>query len=337
MFNIAINGFGRIGRCVFRALYASPYREQFRIAAINEPAPPETIAHLLKYDSTHGRFPFTVSLEKNIIRVDGEPILLSSPEQGDAPAWQEAGGIDILLDCTGLAIDDEYLAFLNKTGIKRTLFSQPTEASLDKTIVYGVNHHLLSAADHWVSNASCTSNCIAPVIDVLNKNFTLTSGMITTIHSAMNDQPVIDAYHHQDLRKTRSAMQSIIPVDTSLAKGLPRVIPNLRAPFEATALRVPTINVSAMQLTLLVEESININDVVNCLENAARQEMKGIIAITDEPLASCDFNQDTHSVIVDAGQTRVCNNNMVKLLCWFDNEWAYANRMLDVSHYWLNL
>ena len=213
------------------------------------------------------------------------------------------------------------------------LFSQPAHADVDATIVYGINHQLLSSRHTIVSNASCTTNGIVPVIQALEDAFGIESGTITTIHSAMNDQPVLDAYHHTDLRKTRAAGQSIIPVDTALALGIERILPQMRGRFSAQALRVPTLNVSAMDLTVQVRADVNEATVNRALSEAAANRFCGVLGYTEEPLASCDFNHDPRSSIVDAGQTRV-SGRLVKVLTWFDNEWGYANRMLDVARYW---
>ena len=211
------------------------------------------------------------------------------------------------------------------------LFSQPAESDVDATLVYGINHELLSAEASIVSNASCTTNCIVPVLKALDQSFGVLSGVITTIHSAMNDQPVIDSYHNSDLRKTRSAMQSIIPVDTELARGIERILPHLQGLLEAQAIRVPTVNVSAMDLTVSLKCSATSEQINEALRDFAKELPPNVLGVSDELLASCDYNHDLRSAVVDCNQTRVAPNNLVKLLVWFDNEWAYANRMLDVA------
>jgi glyceraldehyde-3-phosphate dehydrogenase type I len=217
------------------------------------------------------------------------------------------------------------------------LFSQPAQADVDATVVYGVNQHALRADHRIVSNASCTTNGIVPVIKALDEAVGIESGTITTIHSAMNDQPVLDAYHHTDLRKTRAAGQSIIPVDTALARGVERVLPAMSGRFSAQALRVPTLNVSAMDLTIQASRDTDVAEVNRALHDAAQSGFSGVLGYTEELLASCDFNHDARSSIVDASQTRVSGNRLVKVLTWFDNEWGYANRMLDVARYWGSL
>jgi glyceraldehyde-3-phosphate dehydrogenase type I len=211
------------------------------------------------------------------------------------------------------------------------LFSQPAQSDVDATVIYGVNHQILEPGDRIISNASCTTNCIVPVIKCLDDAFGIENGVITTIHSAMNDQPVIDAYHHTDLRKTRSAVQSIIPVNTEIDKGVGRILPHLEGRFAAQAMRVPTVNVSVIDLTVTVRRDANMESVNKAFREAALRSLPNVLSCTDEPLASCDFNHDPRSAIVDLSQTRVSGTRLIKVLAWFDNEWAYANRMLDVA------
>ena len=287
-----------------------------------------TIAHLTKYDSTHGRFPGEISLDGNSLSIAGHTIQVLHEENIDALPWKELD-IDVLVECTGSFTDRQTAQRHLNVGAKKLLFSQPAESDVDITVVYGVNDSLLLPQHNIISNASCTTNCIVPVIDALHNAFGVEHGVISTIHSAMNDQPVIDAYHHTDLRKTRSAMQSIIPVDTGLAKGIDRLLPELAGRFQAQAMRVPTVNVSAMDLSVVVTKQVNTNS-VNVVLSSAAKKMPTILGYTTEPLASCDFNHDARSGIIDAGQTRVSGDHLVKVLTWFDNEWGFANRMLDV-------
>jgi glyceraldehyde-3-phosphate dehydrogenase type I len=257
---------------------------------------------------------------------------LRQPHIGDLP-WSDLG-IDIVLECSGAFSDRATAEQHLRQGAGRVLFSQPGEADVDATVVYGINHQTLRAEHRIVSAASCTTNAIVPVIRVLHQAVGIDSGTITTIHSAMNDQPVLDAYHHTDLRKTRAASQSIIPVDTGLARGVERVLPEMAGRFTAQALRVPTLNVSALDLTVLTCSDTDMGAINRALHDAAQSGCKGVLGYTEEPLASCDFNHDARSSIVDASQTRVSGRRLVKVLTWFDNEWAYANRMLDVAGYW---
>jgi D-erythrose 4-phosphate dehydrogenase len=333
---LAINGYGRIGRSVLRALYESSWRSQLQVVAVNELADAGTVAHLTRFDSTHGRFPLTVSGDDRQLIIDGDPIeLLRKPDIADLH-WSDLG-VDLVLECTGSFSDRATAQQHLAQGAGKLMFSQPAQADVDATIVYGINHHTLNRDQQIISNASCTTNAIVPVIKALDDALGIESGTITTIHSAMNDQPVLDAYHHTDLRKTRAASQSIIPVDTGLARGVERILPDMAGRFTAQALRVPTLNVSALDLTVLVAADTDVKAVNAVLREAASSRFEGVLGYTEEPLASCDFNHDHHSGIVDASQTRVSAGRLVKVLTWFDNEWAYANRMLDVAGYWGNL
>lgn len=336
MLRLAINGYGRIGRCVLRALYESPHynatatlRKRVRIVAINEPADLNTIAHLTKYDTTHGRFPGGVAIENCALRINGDVIAVSHHTELADLNWREHA-IDIVLECSGEYTTRAQLQRHIDAGAKHVLLSQPGVEI--PVVVFGSNQTAHSGDETIVSAASCTTNCIVPVIQALDAEFGIDNGIITTIHSAMNDQPVLDAYHHTDLRKTRAAGQSIIPVDTGLAFGIGRVLPAMAGRFAAHALRVPTINVSAMQLTVHACKTATVDDVNRALAAAAARNA-AILGYTEEPLASCDFNHDPRSGIVDASQTRVAGN-LINVLTWFDNEWGYANRMLDIAAHW---
>lgn len=327
---VAINGYGRIGRSILRALYESTHQEKIKIVAINELSDLETITHLTKYDSTHGRFPGTVSCQNNTLLVNEDSIQVSFEKNILDLDWS-ASDVDVVLECTGSFSDRTTAEGHLESGAGKVVFSQPAERGVDATIVFGINEETLTPGDAIISNASCTTNCIVPVLKTMDDAFGIACGMITTIHSMMNDQPVIDAYHHQDLRRTRSAAQSIIPVDTELAKGIGRILPALSGKFEAIAMRVPIVNVSAMDLTVTLQQDTSAADVNQALENATRGRLEGILGYTEEPLASCDFNHDSRSSIVDGYQTRVCGKRVVKVVAWFDNEWGYANRMLDTT------
>jgi len=333
---LAINGYGRIGRSVLRALYESRHRDNLQVVAVNELADARTVLHLSKYDSTHGRFPADISGDEHSLMVDGQRIELLRQADLDALPWRELG-VDLVLECTGAFSDRDSVQGHLDCGARRVLFSQPAQADVDATVVFGVNHHTLAADQTIVSNASCTTNGIVPVIKALHDAIGIEYGTITTIHSAMNDQPVLDAYHHTDLRKTRAASQSIIPVDTALAKGVERILPEMAERFSAQALRVPTLNVSSMDLTIQASTDVDVAAVNRVLAEAAAERFDGVLGYTEEPLASCDFNHEHRSSIVDASQTRVSGTRLVKVLTWFDNEWGYANRMLDVANYWSGL
>ena len=336
MVRVAINGYGRIGRSVLRALYESEARDHVQVVAINEPADSKTIAHLTKYDSTHGRFDGEISASEHSLTVNGDSIKILHNQSLDQLPWGDLE-VDVVLECSGSFSDRESAEQHLVSGAKRVLFSQPAEPSVDATIVYGVNQQCLTGDETIISAASCSTNCVVPVIKVLDEAFGIDGGVITTIHSAMNDQPVIDAYHHTDLRKTRAAMQSIIPVDTGLALGIDRLLPELTGRFQAQAMRVPTLNVSAIDLSVMLKNQVDTASVNAALLAATHGNLRGVLGYTEEPLASCDFNHDPRSGIVDASQTRVSQQRLVKVLIWFDNEWGYANRMLDTLLSWYGL
>ena len=328
--NIAINGFGRIGRSVARALYENGLHEQFNLVAINELAKIEGIAHLLKYDTTHGRFPFSVSHQENLLNIAGDNIHISHEKKLTDLPWPKHN-VDIVLDCTGVFGSREDAQVQIDNGVKKVLYAHPAASDVDNTIIFGVNDNTLLASDKIVSNGSCTTNCIVPVIKVIDDAFGVESGTITTIHSSMHDQQVIDAYH-DDLRRTRAAGQSIIPVDTKLAIGIERILPQFSGRFEAIAVRVPTINVTAMDLSVTVNKDVTINDINQAIQQAQKNGLAGILGYTEEPLVSVDFNHDPHSCIVDGNQTRVSHKRLIKMLVWCDNEWGFANRMLDTAY-----
>ncbi|MFW5823981.1 MAG: type I glyceraldehyde-3-phosphate dehydrogenase [Marinobacter sp.] len=333
---IAINGYGRIGQCVLRALYENGYRDRLQVVAINELADLDTIAHLTRYDSTHGRFRGEVRTDGNHLVVNGDRIrVLRSPEPAGLP-WGELG-VELVLECSGSFTDRATAELHLAAGARRLLFSQPAEPDVDRTVVYGINDDSLQATDRVISAASCTTNCLVPVIQVLDRALGVEQGSTTTIHAAMNDQPVIDAYHHQNLRLTRSALHNIVPVDTGLARGIERLLPAMKDRFSSVAMRVPTMNVSAIDMVVNVRRDTSVGEVNRLLSEASENGFKGVLGYTDELLASADFNHDARSGIVDGGQTRVTGGRMVKVLCWFDNEWGFANRMLDVSQRWLAL
>ncbi len=337
MLRVAINGFGRIGRNILRALYESGRHQAIKVVAINEIADAEGIAHLLKYDTAHGRFGHTVSLSKShdalshadLLHVDNDVISLFHHQAISDCPWAELG-VDIVFECTGHFGHAPAAAMHLQQGAKKVLLSEPGSPDVDATIIYGINEDTLTAADNVISNGSCTTNCIVPVIQALDEAFGVESGTITTIHSSMNDQQVIDAFH-PDLRRTRAASHSIIPVDTRLAQGIERILPKFAGKFEAIAVRVPTINVTAMDLSVTLRETVTIKQVNAILQQAMRGKLSGVLDYTEQPLVSVDFNHDPHSCIVDGTQTRVSHGQLVKTLVWCDNEWGFANRMLDTA------
>ena len=333
---IAINGFGRIGRCVLRALYENSYRSHLQIVAINELADIDSISYMLRYDSTHGRFNGDVevleaqsSSAPSQLLVNDDIIQVYHEEQIEDLDWLSLG-VDIVFECTGQVRTKKEAEKHLQVGAKRVLISNPADQAVDKTIVYGHNHGELTKADLIVSNASCSTNALFPVLDTLDQAFGIDAGVTTTIHSAMNDQPVIDAYH-SDLRRTRASMQSIIPVDTGLPKGLQRLLPHLEGKIESLHVRVPTLNVSALDVTLQLNKETSVQEVNDLLQSASEEKYHGVLGVTNESHASIDFNHDHRSGVVDMTQTRVSGGQLVKLFIWFDNEWGFANRMLDTG------
>ena len=332
---IAINGYGRIGRCFLRALHESPHRKALQVVAINEPAELESIAYLTRFDSTHGRFPWQVELRGQTLVVDGETIAISHADTPEAVDWK-ALGIDLVVECSGRYSDRPGLERFIAAGCPRLLLSHPANgaADVDATIVYGINHDTLSGKEHIVSNASCTTNAVVPVLELLAREVGIDHVLLTTLHSVMNDQPLADGYHHSDLRRTRSAMQSIIPVSTGLARGVERLLPQLAGRVQAKAIRVPTPNVSAIDLSFTASRSVSAAEINVLLSAAAAGPWQKLLAFPDTPHASIAVNHDPHSAIVDGSQTRVSGDRLANLLLWFDNEWGFANRMLDVAAFW---
>lgn len=326
---LAINGFGRIGRNILRAIYENGWQHELNVVAINELADAKGVAHLLKYDTSHGRFGFSVSSYEGGINVDGADIALFAEADPLALPWSELD-VDVVLECTGVFHSREHANWHLTAGAKKVLFSHPADTDIDATIIYGINQSSLTEKMTVVSAGSCTTNCIVPVIQVLDQHFGVESGTITTIHASMHDQQVIDAYH-PDLRRTRAASQSIIPVDTKLALGIERILPQFAGRFEAIAVRVPTVNVTAMDLSVTLHQDVSISAVNQALQQARIGELAGILDYTEEPLVSVDFNHDAHSCIVDGSQTRVSHKRLVKCLVWCDNEWGFANRMIDTA------
>jgi D-erythrose 4-phosphate dehydrogenase len=338
-YKVALNGYGRIGRCVLRALCERGVQADFEVVAINDLADMASIEYLTRFDSTHGRFPSEVTVDGNNLLINGRGIRVTRSATPEGIDWA-ALDIDLVLECSGAyntRADGQ--RFLD-AGAPAVLFSQPmaSEADVDATVVFGINQNCLTGNERLVSNASCTTNCGVPLLRLLDQAIGLEYVSITTIHSAMNDQPVIDAYHHEDLRRTRSAFQSVIPVSTGLARGIERLLPELAGRIQAKAVRVPTVNVSCLDITLQTARDTCASEVNQILHDAARSgPLQGLLAYTELPHASCDFNHDPHSAIVDASQTRVSGPRLVNLLAWFDNEWGFANRMLDVAGHYLRV
>jgi glyceraldehyde 3-phosphate dehydrogenase/D-erythrose 4-phosphate dehydrogenase len=332
---IAINGYGRIGRCFLRALMESPLRERFTVVAINDPADLASIAYLTRFDSTHGRFPGNVELGDGCLLIESLPIPVFHASRPDGVPWKDLG-VDILVEASGqYGHRDELNAFL-VAGCARVLLSHPGHgaADVDQTVVYGFNETALSGSERIVSAASCTTNAVVPILALLDETYGLEHVQLTTLHSVMNDQPLIDGYHHSDLNRTRSAMQSMIPVATGLARGVVRLLPALEGRVEAKAIRVPVVNVSAIDLVVSLNRPVRVEDVTTLLRSAADGCGSGRMAYTAEPHASIDFNHSLHSAIIDGQQIRLSGDRLLNLLVWFDNEWGFANRMLDVAACW---
>lgn len=327
---LAINGYGRIGRCCLRALYESGLNADFEIVAINEPADVESMAYLTRFDSTHGGFGRSVEVVEGDLCVDGRSIRVFHAKHTRNVPWGMLG-VDILLECSGHYTAREDLETFLVAGCRRVLLSNPgrSREDIDATIVRGVNDSELTANARIISAASCTTNASVPVLAALDERFGVEEVLLTTLHSVMNDQPQVDGYHHADLRRTRAAMQSLVPVSTGLARGVERLLPSLAGRVQARAIRVPVVNVSAIEMSVGLACNADAEVVRSCLQAACTAHPE-ILAYADAPHASVDFNHDPHSVIIDGSQTRVAGR-MVSLLLWFDNEWAFANRMLDVA------
>ncbi len=338
-YRVALNGYGRIGRCVLRAFYERGAAFDFQIVALNDLADMASIEYLTRFDSTHGRFPGEVGVEGDCLHLNGDCVKVLRESTPEAIDWG-ALDIDLVLECSGAYNTRAGGQRFLDAGVPRVLFSQPMSGAgdVDATVVMGINQGQLSGAERLVSNASCTTNCGVPLLKLLNEAVGIEYASITTIHSAMNDQPVIDAYHHDDLRRTRSAFQSVIPVSTGLARGIERLLPELSGRIQAKAVRVPTVNVSCLDITVQTSRDTDAHSVNRILREAAESgPLHGLLAYTELPHASCDFNHDPHSAIVDGSLTRVSGPRLVNLLAWFDNEWGFANRMLDVTDHYLGV
>ncbi|MBT3146300.1 type I glyceraldehyde-3-phosphate dehydrogenase [Neptunomonas phycophila] len=322
---VAINGFGRIGRNVLRALYESGYREQIQVVAINDLGDAEINAHLLKFDTVHGRFNGEVELGDNSIIVNGDIIKITSERNPSDLPWGE-NDIDVVYECTGIFTSRAKAAAHIEAGAKKVIISAPANDS-DLTVVHGINHHLLNADHHIISNASCTTNCLAPIAKPLNDELGIENGLMTTIHSYTNDQKLSDVYH-TDLYRARAAAHSMIPTKTGAAAAVGLVLPELNGKLDGMAVRVPTINVSLVDLSFVASRDTTVEEVNSILSKAANGALKGILEINSLPLVSVDFNHNPASSIFDASQTRV-NGRLVKVMSWYDNEWGFSNRMLD--------
>src|SRR5262245_33635892 len=326
---MAINGYGRIGRNVLRALYESGRTREIQIAAVNDLGDANTNAHLTRYDTAHGRFPGTVSVEGGDMVVNGDRIkVLAERDPGKLP-WQTLG-IDVVIESTGLFATRDKAAAHLRAGAKKVVISAPAGKDIDATVVYGVNHKTLKASDRVISNASCTTNCLAPVAKVLNDTVGIVRGLMTTVHAYTNDQVLTDVYH-SDLRRARSATQSMIPTKTGAAAAVGLVLPELAGKLDGFSIRVPTINVSVVDLTFEAKRETSIKEINAAVKAASEGALKGVLAYTDEPLVSVDFNHNPASAILDSELTKVIEGKLVKVCAWYDNEWGFSNRMLDTT------
>lgn len=333
MYKIAINGFGRIGRNVLRAMYEYNKHEQIQIVAINDLGEAAINAHLLKYDTVHGEFQKDVSVKGDSIMVDGDEIkVFAQRNPADLP-WAELG-VDLVLECTGFFTTREGASAHLEAGAKKVLVSAPGK-NLDATVVFGVNDNVLTASDTLVSNASCTTNCLAPIAQALHDELLIEKGLANTVHAYTNDQSLNDVYH-TDLRRARAAAHSMIPSKTGAAAAIGLVVPDLAGKLDGLSVRVPTLNVSLLDLTVNVGRETTVEEVNQILEAAAAKSSNGVFKINTLPLVSSDFNHNPASSIADVTQTRVFGN-MVKILAWYDNEWGFSNRMIDTAARMLEL
>lgn len=325
---VAINGYGRIGRNILRAHYEGGKKHDIEIVAINDLGDPKTNAHLTQYDTAHGKFPGTVVVDGDSIVVNGDRIKVLAQRNPAELPWGELG-VDVVLECTGFFTTKEKAGAHIKGGAKKVIISAPGGKDVDATVVYGVNHDVLKATDTVISNASCTTNCLAPLVKPLNDKIGLVNGLMTTVHAYTNDQVLTDVYH-EDLRRARSATMSMIPTKTGAAAAVGLVLPELNGKLDGYAIRVPTINVSVVDLTFVAARDTTVEEVNAILKEASEGALKGILTYQTEPLVSVDFNHNPASSNVDAPLTKV-SGRLVKVASWYDNEWGFSNRMLDTT------
>jgi glyceraldehyde 3-phosphate dehydrogenase len=329
---VGINGYGRIGRNVLRALYEGKLRDEIKIVAINDLGDANTNAHLTRFDTVHGRFPGEVHVDGDSMVVNGDRIRVVAQRDPSKLPWGELG-IDFVLECTGLFTSKAKASAHLTAGAKKVVISAPGGDDVDATIVYGVNHKVLKASQTVISNASCTTNCLAPLAKVLHDEVGILAGVMNTVHSYTNDQVLTDVYH-TDLRRARSATMSMIPTKTGAASAVGLVLPELKGRFDGFAIRVPTINVSMVDLSFNAGRKTSVDEINAAVRKAANGDMKGILAYNDAPLVSVDFNHDPASSTYDATLTKVIQGTLVKVCAWYDNEWGFSNRMLDTTLAW---
>ena len=331
---VAINGYGRIGRNIVRALYESGRTNEIQIVAINDLGDSNTNAHLTQYDSVHGKFPFEVTVDGDYIVINGDKIRVFSERDPSKLPWADLG-IDVVHECTGFFTSKAKASAHITAGAKKVIISAPGGNDVDGTIVFGVNHNTLKASDTVISNASCTTNCLAPIVKPLNDAIGIESGLMTTIHSYTNDQVLTDVYH-SDLRRARSATQSMIPTKTGAAAAVGLVLPELAGKLDGFAMRVPTINVSVVDLTFQAARDTSKAEIDEILTAASKGALKGILDINERPLVSIDFNHNPASSIYESPLTKIIGGRLVKVLSWYDNEWGFSNRMLDTTIAFVN-
>jgi glyceraldehyde 3-phosphate dehydrogenase len=329
---VGINGYGRIGRNILRALYEAKRTGEIQIVAINDLGDAQTNAHLTRYDTAHGKFPGEVQVDGNAMVVNGDRIRVLAERDPTKLPWGELGA-EFILECTGLFSSRAKASGHLKGGAKKVVISAPGGEDVDATIVYGVNHQILKSSYTVISNASCTTNCLAPVAKILHDKIGLVAGLMTTIHSYTNDQVLTDVYH-SDLRRARSATMSQIPTKTGAAAAVGLVLPELKGKLDGFSIRVPTINVSLVDLTFTARRATSVQEVNKLMQEAASGPMRHILAYNEAPLVSVDFNHDPHSSIFDATLTKCIDGGLVKVCAWYDNEWGFSNRMLDTTLAW---
>jgi glyceraldehyde 3-phosphate dehydrogenase len=326
---VAINGFGRIGRNILRAHYEGGRKHALQFVAINDLGDAKTNAHLLKYDTAHGSFPGTVEVKDKSLVVNGDAIQVVAERDPSKLPWK-ALGVDVVLECTGLFTSKAKAGAHLQAGAKKVIISAPGDKDVDRTIVMGVNHQSLKASDTVISNASCTTNCLAPLVKALDDRIGVVSGLMNTIHSFTNDQVLTDVYH-SDLRRARAAGHNMIPTKTGAAAAVGLVLPHLNGKLDGFSIRVPTINVSIVDLTFVAKKPTTVEAVNAAVKQASETDLKGILEYCTEPLVSSDFNHNPASSILDVGLTRVSEGTLVKVGAWYDNEWGFSNRMLDAT------
>ncbi len=326
---IGINGYGRIGRNIVRAIHESGRAAEFNVVALNDLGDANTNAHLTRRDTAHGPFPGTVEVDGDDIIVNGDRIKVFAERDPAKLPWKELG-VDLVFECTGLFRTRDTAGKHIEGGAKKVILSAPGGKDIDATIVYGVNHDILTSKHNIISNASCTTNCLAPLVKPLHEKIGVKHGIMTTIHAYTNDQVLTDVFH-KDLRRARSATMSQIPTSTGAAAAVGLVLPALNGKLDGFSMRVPTINVSCVDLTFVAERATSVDEINSIMKKASEGELKGVLAYNDEPLVSIDFNHDPASSTYDAGLTKVMEGTLVKVLSWYDNEWGFSNRMLDTA------